>query len=288
VGLWLIGALTAVASVIVAGAQLTTLGQLEFSEWRFWVALAAVGVALAATGWAIKICVLLQMPGLASVATVQDEAADPGSELSKEIVKQGIFTDGASASAWLAEYTNWQTRQREIIQALSEREDKTAREELDELKKKISGRRPVVNRMQRMAGYFALKREFTSSQKKLLLAAAVAAISFAFFAWAANPSADEEASKRSVPDKPVAATLRLNEEGRLTLESALGEACARLAKNAENGIPVIALSSDEDSVEVVTQRQGECQTVLVRVDTSLGTVVGEQPVKLPAPSPNNG
>ncbi|MER5759683.1 hypothetical protein [Streptomyces sp. NPDC002082] len=284
VALWLIGALTAVASVIVAGTQLTTLGGLDFGSIRLWFALAMIGVALTATGYAIRVCVLLQLPGLASAETVREEAGKAGSDFPAEVAKQELLPEGTTLPGIVDSYQSWRKKKNAAAKTLrAQPNDAAANNDLDEAERELQDIRPVVNRLQYMAGYFNLRREFKEQQMKLLIAASVAGIAFAFFAWAANPQDEKgkDAAEPAVPSEPVAARLHLNRDGQERLGATLGKKCAAAAGETEIGIPVIALDSDKEGVDVVIQDEGTCKAVRVKVPTSLGRVQSREFVKLP-------
>ncbi|MGW7048203.1 hypothetical protein ACWGDT_37100 [Streptomyces avermitilis] len=269
---------------MVAGTQLTTLGGLDFGAARLWFALSMIGVALAATGYAIRVCVLLQLPGLASAETVREEASKEGSQLPAEVAKQGLLPEGTPLLGIVDSYQNLLRRKNAALEELrANPNDTELKKGVAEAERELQNIRPVVNRLQYMAGYFSLRREFKSQQIRLLIAAGVAGIAFAFFAWAANPQEekDKDATESAIPSEPVAARLHLNKDGQQRLGAALGDKCAAAAGNVEIGIPVIALGSDKESVDVVTQAEGTCKAVRVKVPTSLGRVQSREFVKFP-------
>lgn len=106
-----------------------------------------------------------------------------------------------------------------------------------------------------LRSHLLTERRATLARTVVITLSFVAAIAVVAFSWAANPSSDEVATE-ATPPQPVSAVLRLTSTDDVW-GSRIGADCADAARSP-SGIPVIATSSDDRGVAIVTIPGGPC------------------------------
>jgi hypothetical protein len=293
---WMTGALAAVASVMVAGSQLSSIGKLSWNEdgGRLWAAIVAVVVAVLAVVLAIYLLTRAQMPGDSNLQSLAAAAKDPSSKLAKAAQADPSFTRGRKdIDAFLKDLAAARRSFYERKAVLADREEdvlnadaahlgdaEAARDKaakylalaevrLDDLRK---GQRALSE----LDVYLNIRRKFAVTSPGVLASALVAAGGFIVFAWAANPSDRAAAAGDAIPQQPSLARLVLNASQATNLKHTLGADCAQAATRP-GGIPVIALSATKDEVEVVLIPSRSCPEP-TRVGVPPGEVIAVRAV----------
>lgn len=289
---WLAGAFGAVATVMLAGTQLSTIGALSFPDdaLRLGVAVAAAIVAVASVALAIYRLSFVQAPVDIGLEYVRGEARRNGSRLAKMVLADlGLRANYRTLEDFLDEYDKLRVAEYEAEDAL--RDKRAARPAAADKRAtaqyaaavaaaeqtrlaahdRVAELRPQMVSVFQLAGYLAIRSRFDDERKKVLGAAIVAAVAIVSFSWAANPSEDTPSATDSVEQNPTLATLTLTQDGEERLKPALGEACASRA--SEQGIRVIALSGDGSTYRVVLVPEYECsEPISVTIEKTDGTV----------------
>ena len=290
---WLAGAFGAVATVMLAGTQLSTIGSLSFPEdgLRLGLAIVAAIVAVASVAFAIYRLSFVQAPVDIGLEYVRAEARRNNSRLAKMVLADlGLRANYRTLEEFLNEYDKMRvaeyeaetalrnetlvsapgvddtraTAQHKVAVAAAERAQLSAHDRVAQL-------RPQMVTVFQLAGYLAIRSRFDDERRKVLGAAIVAAVAIVSFSWAANPPEETSSATDSVAQNPTLATLTLTQDGEERLKPAVGEACA--ARALAQGIRVIALSGDDATYQVVLVPEYECSDpVTVTIGKTDGTV----------------
>lgn len=188
-GKWLIGASAAVGAVLIAGSQLSNIGQLGFG-WRLIGAIIGVVLALTAVVYAIWASVQVLLP----VAVTMDELEANWNDTTRADVaflrknpgQLGAGSPKALDDSWRAAWNERARRDRELRAATDSdvAAKKAAFDSADAEFRRIDTDMATVLQT---AQYQLLQDKFGKVLKKLLGAAALAAIGIVLFAWTGNP-----------------------------------------------------------------------------------------------------
>lgn len=188
-GKWLIAASAAVGAVLIAGSQLSSIGQLPFG-WRLGWAVAGVVLALTAVVFAVWAAVQVLLP----VGVTLDELESHWTANTRADVvffhdnpgQLGATSPGQLNERWNAAWDERVRAERELRSAADADRGakKVTAEAADAEFRRIDG---DVRTVLQNAQYQLLRDEFGKVLTKLLAAAGLAAVGIMLFAWAANP-----------------------------------------------------------------------------------------------------
>lgn len=299
---WLIAALTAVAATMVAGSQLSSIGQMSWQEDRTRLSLAVAAIVVAVVVVVLTIGLLCWAQG-APVSNLLrlDRAAKSGrrwgqfARLRRYVAADHSLHAGrGSLAALLGElektrssYHQLDDRRHELSHLILtadadqrrklEVERKTREKEMQALSARLAKYRLAATRVSQLDKFLQSRTRYRYAVSSSILAALLATPAFILFAWAANPPDDsEENDGPALAQRSVVARLILTQAGfeRYALE--MGPSCAEAARSAE-GIGVLALRSDDAGVEVVVLPAGECaEAARLIVRHSEGSVLAEE------------
>lgn len=293
---WLIGAFAAVATVMLAGTQLSSLGALSTEDpTRLVVAVSAAVVVVAATTGAIyQLSTVLPLDFSGIHGLVEESREQPMRDVLA--ADSGYRAGRANVAALLADYEAARLRDRrarhargalelEVAEAPEPSEQLEARlaravklEELAAAEAKALNAN--VTALVQMKGYLNVRRRFDSARTAVLWLAALAAAGIITFAWAANPSEAGPAAGAAIAPRPVEARLVLTPSGVNELGALLGQACAQGA--AESGVRVVAMDADGETADVMVLDDGPCdRTLRLDVAVRLGRLVPVDVVSIP-------
>lgn len=298
---WLIGALAAIAAAIIAGSQLSSIGQLSYDtqRGRLLLAAGAVVVAVGLVLLAIGLLFWAQSPSNTDFSRLKELAAgDRAFGLAAQVRRQvcddsslhrgqgdlgGLLTAVAETRTdyyklRIDQYTKARQVAREIDDAKRNAADEVRKRTADELAvvdAQLTEYRLGLLRVAQLDAFLRTRRRYRIASLAVLFISVLVTLAFVTFAWAANPPADRE---EAAAQRPVAATLNLTTEGQQALQLRLGSTCAAAAASSA-GVPVVALSSSDEGVEVVAVPSPDCpapQRVMITVDN--GTVTADRSV----------
>lgn len=297
---WLIGALAAIAALLVAGTQLSDVGQLTWPDDR--VRMIAAGVTVVV----VLVCVVVSLGLLAWVQT-----PGPGSDIERlqEIARTRRPVEVLESVSRDSAYHRGAGDLDTLLLRLEEASEQHYAAKAEVVRARLAAAGEVVpgqavlevgvaqdRAAARTAAYANLRdgvRRTSQLDRHLRIGgrarrvsavvlglSLLSALSLVVFAWASHPPADPAAEADALPARPVGATLVLP-EGEDLWADRLGEACADRARL--DGVPVVALATSEDGVEVVTVPSEDCpEPVRVLVAVDEGTVVVDEQVEQPA------
>jgi len=223
---WLIGALAAVATIMLAGTQLSSLGSLPTQpSGRLWVAGIAALVAVMAVVRSIYLLSTVLMVQTSSLTDLRENTRPTATTIQRIIDGDPGFLEGRpSVAKLLDDYAQAQRQaisaadakalaQQALLDAKPTDEEKAqalvkhaiqAASLADALRERLGER---VRSLVELDGYVKVRASFDKARKGVIGWAAVSAIAVIVFAWAANPAKaeDERASITQHPPSKAAA-----------------------------------------------------------------------------------
>lgn len=295
--MWMTTALAAVASTVVAGSQLSSIGALSWDEdsGRLMAAVISIGVTLACVVLAIWLLTWAQMPGKTIDLTVLDSLGTSSDPIDRTVVETvgrdssyhrgtgGLTALLTTLSTSRTEYYTVSRQSYELkVQDAAEgnaqarpalQQDIARATRLRELHRvQMENYRIGAQATSFLRSHLLTQHRVRRARTLVIASSVVAALAIVTFSWAANPSdgsGDEDAD--AIAPQPVAATLHLSSTDPVWA-SRIGEACAGAARTGL-GLPVIATASDDAGVSIITVPSESCPVPAeVTVPLGEGTV----------------
>jgi hypothetical protein len=249
---WTLIAFGAIATILLAGSQLSTIGHFEWNSARFLIGLVAAAVALGAAALAVNSALAVAYAGYTELETLSQEDID-----------------FINANLPLLEgYSNVGALKHAYAQAINDRFSA-----FNAPKKEaavIAGHErwyhyidSLVDKVLSYVRYNRIRVESDRSRRKIFWASLIAGFSLIVFAWAANPPA--EAPSKVTQDPPMGAGLEFTAEGKTMLASTLGLSCVSNAK-----IGVILLGMTDGKLDMVSVKSGDCPVARFTVTPEIG------------------
>ncbi|MEU4620845.1 pentapeptide repeat-containing protein [Actinoplanes sp. NPDC023801] len=183
---WLVASAAAIGAALIAGSQLSSIGRLE-AGWptgeataRLWVATAGALAGLIAVVFAITAALRVLLPVQVLISDLAENWEKPSPEFRPVVDffrRRPKFLQGTASPAALVD------RRARLVERLG-----TAGAPAD-LHDRIEAMDRRIEAVEDVASHESLKAAFERCLRRLLVAAAVAAIGIVAFAWAANPPA---------------------------------------------------------------------------------------------------
>jgi hypothetical protein len=180
---WLVASAAAVGAALIAGSQVSSIGRLPLG-WptsdvtaRLWVALLGTVLGLAAVVYAMWTAVRVLVPASVLVGDLDDAWNRTGGPLGPVVAffrRHDKYLQGFASPAEII------AARARLIGALDAARITARTNEIADLDARIAA-------IERMANHEALKERFRGCLRRLVGAAAVAAVGIVAFAWAANP-----------------------------------------------------------------------------------------------------
>jgi hypothetical protein len=301
---WLVGVLAAVATVMLAGSQLSGIGSLSLTDdrWRLAVAVGSALLAIGAVSYAVFRLTEIQMPGEGTLTSIR-ESAERSTRL-KQLADgdSGLRAGRADLIEFLDYYearrrTEWDAeaevvvRETAVAAAATPAEREAAAAALaaadgarSRAAAQVAALRPNLVQLGQLSSYLAVRTRFERERPRILGAALATAVLLICFAWAANPPQRPSRGGSVLDDQPSSGRLALTADGRVQLAGVLGTSCAGAA--AAGSVPVIALARSEAGSEIVLVPGGDCPDARrLTVPTEWGVVLSTSTVPLTTPAP---
>jgi hypothetical protein len=273
---WVAGSLGAVATVMLAGIQLSSIGQLSFETQPGRLIAAALGLAIGvgAVLAAIYLLSRAQLPVESNIDALENAASNSSSTLRKAAEANMFFTRGRpNLAQLLADFREARKQFDESRVAFALADEAVFEAEISDLPAAKAARSRAATRVElkearlddlligiralyELNAYLGVKEKLQRVLPLVLVMAVVAAISFVIFAWAANPPTLTDPGA-ALDARPSFATVRLGQDDLADFVSRLGAECADAA-TAPGGIQVIAIESSDSDVTVVTMPSAAC------------------------------
>lgn len=303
---WLIGALAAVGAAMIAGTQLSSIGQLSWSlnRSRLLVAVVSVSAAVGLILLSIGLLYRAQTPTttdfdrLRKLANKDKQVKGLDLEVHQSVSGDSTLHRGqgdlktlmSALDSIRKEY--YDTKEKEYSGRLAaaqepdetKRAEKTAEykrcaEELEVLDTRLEEYRRALLRVAQLDKFLRTRARYRGASRTVLVLSALAGIAFVSFAWAANPP---ETAAAVVAQRPEAAHMTLTAAAEETFKTELGTTCAAAAANG-GGVPVVALSSSPAGIDLIIVPTFHCpKPQRLVISPQDGEVVADRAV-IPAP-----
>jgi len=275
---WLIGALAAVGAAMIAGTQLSSIGQLSWSlnRGRLLVAGISISAAVGLILLSIGLLYSAQTPTTTDFDRLRKLANTPAKGLDLEVHRQvsgdsSLHRGKENLKALMdaldnirTEYYKTKDRKYSCQLAAAREADETKRaamaaeykrytKELEVLDTRMDEYRRAMLRVAQLDKFLRTRARYRHASRKVLVLAALAGIAFVSFAWAANPPATATAA---IAQRPVAAQT-LTAAAVATLKTELRTTCAAAAASG-GGVPMVALSSSPAGIDLIITPTLDC------------------------------
>jgi hypothetical protein len=266
----------AIAGILIAGTQLSSIGQFEWSDTRLYFAIFAFTIALLGVGLCLRFVISVEAAG---ETTLSDLAEKEATSLKKDGSIKATSTKDPdirfvhSNPEMLLGYKSITALQKDYRDAIEQQhiaflaENKKAEQAANDIAYQLNAHtiQPLLSAVR----YHRVKRTFDKGKDRILIVAPMIAVAIAVFVWAANP--EDPPSSPDPFQLPVEAVVFQTDTDELErINTILGSDCPDLTTKV--GVNVILLSSLEGKGRVVTVPPDDaegCQpkTFTVNMDT---------------------
>jgi hypothetical protein len=238
---YLIGVFAAVAGLLLAGTQLTSVGMLSWDRDKARVIAAAIGliVALGAVVRVIALALRVLQPIEISASDVE---GDPS--LKAYLESRPTALGGAGTLARVREMAN--------SSLLS-----------DDERAQWAG---VLDDALATAALKRARDAFDGAWHGMLVAGVLGAAGIVAFAWAANPPKNSSASP-VVNSQPMLVSVHLTHDGMAALRPPLGTECD------ESMLRALVIGGSQDAPDIVTLPEHACRSIRLVLSSELGLVL---------------
>lgn len=262
---WLTLGLAAIGGVLVAGTQLSDIGQLEQFSPRFWVA--AVGGALAIAGCATVLwqTVSIATSQVVTLHSLTGSVTGDVSSVTADPLLLGGYQDPKSIED---AYEKALADRRALYAAYTDNPTSESRERAavaDAAAVSVSG---IAKVLVQVASYTALAERWREARTLVVVGGVAAACGISIFAWAANPPPDVAGSvvTPGTLKGPVPGAASLSAESRGVLAAALGEGC-----RLDEPLTVLVLGQTDAGPDILVQQSG-CSAIRLVLVPAWGSV----------------
>jgi hypothetical protein len=274
---WLIGAYAAVGAVLVAGLQLTSLGKVE-DDTRLWVAIGTAAIALLAVLYGIS-----KIAAVLSPVTVDEEKdLGPGSPIEKmtqkapSLLKKQARTPAELQAKYATAVDDYQRKR------VAARADPELVPEVERDYRALLAINSTLDYLKKLALFQKVDAKFSGAKRRLAGASIVAAACVITFAWAANPSDDDQARAKAHENGPTLLDPSLASVSVDPRRAALKPLRTKLGSGCDIGhIAALVVGGSAQEPEVVTLPEHGCSAIRFSVGDDVGIAVAAQQ----APSP---
>lgn len=267
---WIVAAFAAIGTLLVAGTQLSAIGDVDWNLWRGVAALGGAVVAVLGISLAVWHASRVLTAGPIALADVTEARAS--------IAVRTLIVDNVSLRAGYPTVSNLQTEYDRTVQdrttaaialfgaaAPTSAQRQAYRNATNEYRF-LDG---AIALLLRNASELEVREQFKSARPWLFVGAMLAGAGIGFFTWGVNPPEASKEAPKSVTVTPLdIATVNLTPEGVRLLGDDLGSGC-----NLQR-LRVTIPRTIVDAVEVTSLPEGACNSVRFRLDTAIGTIIG--------------
>jgi hypothetical protein len=181
---WIIVVFAAVAGVLTAGTQLSSIGQLEWGDERLNLAIGAAALGLLFVGVAVGSVVSVLTSGYTTLESLVKEETNQ-SQKSKKSGNVKFVEDNKLLK--LTNFRNIEELRDEYYGSIEQRYKETDKAKIKELDAKIKYLGQLIEQILAAVKYDAVRRRFKLAMVVLFISGFVAAGAIGTFAWASNP-----------------------------------------------------------------------------------------------------
>jgi hypothetical protein len=299
---WLAGILAAVATIMLAGSQLSSIGSISFARdpWRLVAAVASSLIVVVAVAYDVSLLISIQMPSEGSLGPIRAAASNLNSSLAKLVAEDSGLRDGRTT---LTEFLDDYEEAREDLhqaemdvrsatiaargslgKSAHEKADATlaaAKVRKSDAKAYIDEMRPHMITLAQLSSYLGLRDRLLAARPRILFAALAAASFLVLFAWAVNPPKLEAGAASAIQQSPSVGRLLLTPAGVTQLANVLGHNCV-VSAGTRAGVAVIVLASADSAFDIIVIPKGPCaEPIRVTISPNLGRVVSATSIPVP-------
>lgn len=266
---WLIGAFAAIAGILVAGSQLSDMGELAAWSGRWWAAVAGLSVALVGILAAVLGALTILLPAR---STLSDAARDDGFVRWVDNHTELLAPDATSVEHFRGQYF---AARREYDSAMDAYESAEAQgavpEAVSTRAKRADARFAEIEAWATIINDAHTDRRFRRAAQggfvAIFIGGLLAAIGIASFAWAAHPG-DKSAKDEPAAEAPVA-PVRV----RLAL-TAVGKEIIREATSCDAAqAEAVRIGGDTATPELLILPREGCKAVRLTLSDTAGEAV---------------
>jgi hypothetical protein len=262
---WLTVSLAALGGVLIAGSQLSDIGELQPSSSRFFIAVLGGGIAAAG---AVTILAFAIWVATTPAVSLKKLAADPPAGLG-DTLSDPRFLDGRNSITELDNaYTAALNKRNAAFATLRQQDNDANRMAASAADAEVVSLSNTVSSLLEVVTYMRLAYRWRRAGAALLACGLLAAAGIGAFSWASHPPDKVKASMASpaVLTAPEAVTVTLTGRGEKVLRNALGSQCA-----VTSAVRALSLGDTESGPDVLIQQPG-CNTIRFIVVTGWGSV----------------
>lgn len=275
---WIIAGFAAIGALLVAGTQLSAIGNVDWTSWRGVAALGGGIVAVVGISLAVWQASRVLTAGPIALADVTELRA------SKEVNQ--LVTDNVSLRAGYPTVSDLQTEYNRAVQARTTAAaalfrpppaaaapgvpplGATLRQNYRNATNEYRFLDGAIALLLRNASELEVRQQFESARPWLFAGALLAAAGIGFFTWGVNPPASSDDAPKTVTLAPLeVVTVSLTPEGARLLGADLGSGCD--VQRLRVAIP----RGTSDAVEATSLPDGQCNAVRFRLDAATGTII---------------
>jgi hypothetical protein len=260
---WLTVSLGAVGALLLAGTQLSSVGELVVGSDRFWVAVTGGVLAGLGTVTVLIAAVLVATTPVMNLTRLRSTPAPVGTDAARtdEFLLMGY--DGVSSLA--ADYEKAIAARKKAIDGFTG----TATDADTAAQTRAAAIDGTVARLVLVSSHTNLNQRWRTALWPICLGGLVAAVGVVLFVWAANPP---DAAKASAVSPGV---LREATTGELTLTAAGQDALRESAGcDLDRPVAVLLVGSTDAGADVVLAEEG-CQPVRALITETWGAVLAD-------------
>lgn len=262
---WLTVSLAALGGALIAGSQLSDIGELQPSSSRFAVAVLGGGIAAAA---AVTILAFAIWVATTPAVSLKKLATNPPAGLG-DTLTDPRFLDGRNSVTEIdGAYTAALRIRNAAFATLRQQDNDANRIAAGAADAEMVSLSDTVSSLLEVVTYMRLAYRWRRAGAALLGCGVLAAAGIGAFSWAAHPP-DKVKASMAVPavlTTPEAITLTLTDRGQMALRNALGPRCA-----VTSTLRALSLGDTEAGPDVLIQQAG-CNTIRFIAVSDWGSV----------------
>ena len=262
---WLTISLAALGGVLIAGSQLSDIGELQPFSSRFVVAVLGGGIAAAG---AVTILAFAIWVATTPAVSLKKLATNPPAGLG-DTLTDPRFLDGKNSVTELdGAYTAALDTRNAAFAALRQQDNDANRIAAAAADAELVSLSDTVSSLLEVVTYMRLAYRWRRAGAALLACGVLAAGGIGAFSWAAHPPDKVKASMAipAVLTAPETITVTLTGRGKKVLRNALGSQCSMTP-----ALRALSLGDTESGPDVLIQQAG-CNTIRFIVVTGWGSV----------------
>ena len=252
---WILTVFAAVAAVLVAGLQISSIGKVESTYLL--ISLVAFVVALSCVGRIIWLIIRVITGNTVTPQTVTAFASQPVSINDVNLNNKDLLGGYEKVGPFMEYYEEVADK---YLKAINSNDKKT----VSKLKPQVIKNNEIIENLMPIARYAIALRNFHQAIRGMFFYGVITAVAIGVFAWATN---QKPATITIFHEPPSAVSVILTTAGKTALENSLGSDCV-----AQPKISVILMDVADGKFDVVTIPTDKCKVAKFTVDGDTGLI----------------